>query len=366
MTRLHELSGIGQAIWLDYIRRSSLEAGELKELIKKGVRGVTSNPSIFEKAIAGSNDYDNEILMMAREGRSAIEIYENLIIKDIQMAADQLRPLYEETQGSDGFVSVEVSPMLANDTNNTINEAKRLFKEVSRPNVMIKIPATSAGFPAIEAVIAYGINVNITLIFSLEQYEMATEAYISGLEKLFAYGRDINVVASVASFFVSRVDTAVDKDLLGLGYAELGGKAAVDNAKLAYARFLDIFSGERWDKLALIGGKVQRPLWASTGRKNPAYSDTIYIDNLIGQYTVNTVPPATLEAFLDHGKAQITINQDIGVADERMKKLEEIGIDLSAITKKLLDDGVMAFSEAYKNLIHSIEIKRMKVLLENN
>lgn len=364
MTKLHELAELGQAVWLDYIRRSFIRAGDLRSLIEKGVRGVTSNPAIFEQAIAGSNDYDDDIRRLSGEGKSVGEIYEALALEDIRQAADLLRPLYDRTDGRDGYVSLEVSPTLAHDTEGTIADAKRLFAAVDRPNIMIKIPATPAGIPAIEAVIAAGVSVNATLIFSLAQYEAAAGAYIAGLEKLLEAGGALAKTASVASFFISRADTAVDAALEKLGRTDLQGKIAVDNARLAYARFRERFAGERWERLSRAGARVQRPLWASTGSKNPAYSDTIYVDSLIGPDTVNTAPPATLQAFLDHGQVALTVDNDLKGARFRMAKLAELGINIESITRKLLDDGVAAFARAFANLMGGIESKRDSLLAQ--
>ncbi len=281
-----------------------------------------------------------------------------LAIEDIRQAADLLRPLYDRTDGRDGYVSLEVSPTLAHDTSGTVADAKRLFAATDRPNLMIKIPATPAGIPAIESVIAAGINVNVTLIFSLAQYEAAAGAYIKGLEKLLKAGRAIVQTASVASFFISRVDTAVDAALEKIGRSDLQGTTAIDNARLAYARFREIFAGDRWDGLAAAGARVQRPLWASTGTKNPIYSDTLYVDNLIGPDTVNTLPPATLKAFIDHGRASVTIHKDVAAARSRISALADIGISLETITKQLLDQGVAAFAKPFENLMRSLEEKK--------
>lgn len=362
MTTLHKLTVLGQAVWLDYIRRSFVEGGDLQALIEKGVRGVTSNPAIFEKAIAGSEDYDADIQRLVGEGRSVAEIYETLAVADIQSAADLLRPVYDETDGRDGFVSLEVSPTLAHDTEGTIADAKRLFAAVGRPNLMIKIPATPAGIPAIEAVIASGINVNVTLIFSLAQYEAAAGAYIAGIEKLLQAGRSPAGTASVASLFVSRVDVAVSAALAAMGRSDLRGHAAVDNAKLAYVRFREIFAGERWEKLARAGARVQRPLWASTGTKDAADPETKYVDGLIGPDTVNTVPPKTLQAFLEHGRAARTVDTDVEGARTRLAELAELGIDLGSITRKLMDDGVAAFAKAFEALMSSVEGKKDRLL----
>jgi transaldolase len=361
MTKLHELAELKQAVWLDYIRRSFIEGGDLQTFIDKGVRGVTSNPAIFEKAIAGSDDYDDDIKRFAGEGKSVTEIYETLALEDIRKAADLLRPLYDQTEGRDGFVSIEVSPILAHDTNETITDAERLFAAVDRPNVMIKIPATPAGFPAIEAAIAAGINVNVTLIFSLAQYDAAVKAYINGLEKLLESGGEIAKTASVASFFISRMDSAVDAALEKIGRSDLQGTAAIDNARLAYAHFKKVFSGERWDRLMQAGARVQRPLWASTGTKNPLYSDTKYVDSLIGPDTVNTLPLATLKAFLNHGQVALAVSNDLEGAHTRLARLAGLDVSLESITRKLLDDGVAAFASAFENLMNSIEEKRNRL-----
>ena len=362
MTKLHELAELGQAIWIYYISRSLITSGELQELVDQGLRGVTSNPSIFEKAIAGSADYDEDLNRLVRAGRSVAEIYEDLAMADIRSAADILRPVYEKSKGADGFVSLEVNPALAHDTEATIAEARRLFASLERPNVMIKVPATPAGIPAVESLIGEGININVTLIFSLEQYENVAAAYIAGLEKLALSGGDLGKVASVASFFISRVDTAVDKALEEIGNAGIQGKIAICNAKIAYSRFRQIFSSERWQKLAAQTARVQRPLWASTSSKNPAYPDTLYVDNLIGPDTVNTLPPATLDNFLDHGTVAATVETDVDGARNRMAELTELGIDLDAITNKVLDEGVAAFAKSFEGLIASIAAKRRRLL----
>lgn len=359
MTKLHELSKLGQSIWLDYIRRSLITSGELKELINKGLRGMTSNPSIFEKAINGSSDYDES--MKSLKNKSAYEIYENLVIEDIVNAADKFRSVYEETNSLDGYVSLEANPELAYDTDGTINEVRYLFKTVNRPNVMFKVPATPPGIPAIEKLISEGININITLIFSLSQYNTVAEAYISGLEKLDANGGDISKVASVASFFVSRIDTVVDKELEKIGNTELQGKIAVACTKMVYASFCEIFSTDRWKNLASKGAHVQRPLWGSTSTKNPKYPDLIYVDNLIGKHTVNTLPLNVLEAFLDHGRVELTIEKDLEEAKDQIKQLEKLGIDLNSITEDLQKKGVEAFAESFNALISSIKAKSVEM-----
>jgi transaldolase/glucose-6-phosphate isomerase len=364
MTKLHELAQVGQSVWLDYIRRSLLDSGELQSWVDRGVRGVTSNPSIFEKAIAGSADYDGQLRSLVGQGKSPRELYEAMILQDIAQAADILLPVYEATSGLDGYVSLEVDPMLAHNMEGTLAEAKRFHEVLGRPNVLFKVPATPAGMPAIEELIAARINVNITLVFSLSQYRDVAEAYIAGLERLADAGGDLTKVASVASFFVSRVDTAVDRALADAGATDAQGKAAVANAKVAYALSKELFSGERWDRLAGRGARVQRVLWASTSTKNPVYSDTKYVEELIGPDTVNTVPPHTLDMFLDHGTAVPTLGEGIAEARSNLRRLSELGIDLEEITDKLLEDGVQAFADAYQSLLTSISEKRDRLLAE--
>jgi transaldolase/glucose-6-phosphate isomerase len=362
MTKLNELADLGQAIWLDYIRRSLITSGELGELIEKGLRGVTSNPTIFDKAIAGSVDYDEALKRLVEEGKTDTEIYAELVLDDIRRTADVLRPVYEKTGGLDGYVSLEVSPALANDTDGTIAEARRFFSKLERPNVMIKVPATGAGIPAIEVLIGEGVNVNVTLIFSLGHYEPVAEAYITGLEWRLAAGGDVSSVASVASFFVSRVDTAVDVALEKIGHPEIQGKIASANAKAAYARFREIFAAERWMRLAAHGARVQRVLWGSTATKNPNYPDTLYVDSLIGPDTVNTLPPATLQAFLDHGKVAKTLDEDLDRAQRDLARLSELDVDLDAITEQLQKDGVEAFAKSFQSLRASIAEKRKQLM----
>jgi transaldolase len=370
MSRIKELSKLGQSIWYDYIRRSFITSGELKSLIDEGLRGETSNPSILEKAIAGSSDYDEELKALVEQNKSADEIYEALALKDIAMAADLFRPLYDQTNAGDGFISLEVSPALANDTKGTIREARRYFVTLGRPNVMIKVPATKAGIPAITELIGAGINVNVTLMFSTEQYKAVAEAYIKGLEKLAAEGPSVfkghrvDRVASVASFFVSRVDTAVDPELEKIGNTALQGRIAIANAKLAYDEFRKAFKGRRWNKLAQAGARVQRCLWASTSTKNPAYSDTLYVDELIGPDTVNTVPPATYKNFRDHGKVALTLTRGVKQAEQDIAKLRKLGIDLKKVTDKLLRDGVQQFADSFKMLMASIEQKKERIQSE--
>ncbi|MCY3708740.1 MAG: transaldolase [Caldilineaceae bacterium] len=357
MTRMNEAAEIGQAIWLDFIRRSFLDSGALGELVGKGLRGVTSNPSIFQKAITASTDYDAAVERLVGEGRSVNDIYEALAIQDIRRACDIMQPVYGSTDGLDGYVSLEVNPKLAYDTEGTVMEARRLSSLVDRPNVMIKVPATPEGIPAIETLTGEGININVTLIFSLQQYEDSAMAYIHGLEKLAAANVDFSRVASVASFFVSRVDGKIDPKLVEIGNSALQGKIAIANAKMAYHRFGALFSGPRWDKLAAQGARVQRPLWGSTSTKNPDYPDTLYVDELIGPHTVNTLPPETLEAFLDHGNAARTVDADVEQARQQLAQLAGLGIDLGEVTTQLMGEGVDAFADSFDELMSGIAEK---------
>jgi transaldolase len=363
MTKHEQLADLGQAVWLDFIRRSLITSGKLQALVDEGLRGMTSNPTIFDKAIAGSDDYDVDLHRLVTGTRSVMEIYEALAMDDIRRAADVLRPAYNTTDVIDGYVSLEVNPQLAHDTGGTVAEARRLFAALGRPNVMIKVPATPAGVPAIRTLIGDGVNVNVTLIFSLDHYRAIAEAYISGLEDLAARGGILSQAASVASFFVSRIDTAVDQALDSrAGTAQspasnaqsLKGKVAIASAKAAYALFGEIFAGERWERLAAQGARVQRPLWASTSAKNPAYPDTMYVDTLIGPHTVNTLPPATLDAFRDHGAVALTLETGLDEARAQLARLADLGIDLDAITQKLQDDGVAAFARSFDSLLSSI------------
>jgi transaldolase len=362
MTKLHELANHGQSIWYDNIRRALIDSGGLQALLDAGVRGVTSNPSIFEKAIVGSADYDDAIKALAADGKSVEEIYEALAIEDIQRTADLLRPIYDDTGGVDGYASLEVSPTLAHDTEGTIADARRLHAALNQPNVIIKVPATPAGIPAIEALIGEGIPINVTLIFGLDTYEAVAEAYLAGLEKLSAAGGDLSHVASVASFFISRIDSAVDTALAALNNEALQGQIAIANAKMAFARSHDIFSGDRWRRLANRGARVQRLLWASTGTKNPTYSDTLYLDELIGQDTVNTVPPATLDAFLDHGTVAAPLGHGLDNARSQLKQLASLGIDLDAITQTLQDEGVAGFAKSFESLMAGVAAKRHQLV----
>ncbi|PKO04798.1 MAG: transaldolase [Chloroflexi bacterium HGW-Chloroflexi-3] len=361
MTKINEIKKFGQSIWYDNIRRAMLRSGELQNLINQGITGVTSNPSIFEKAIVGSNDYDETISTLDNQGFDQNSIYESLVIEDIRAAADVLLPIYNQTKAKDGYISLEVRPTLSRDTAGTIEEARRLFSTLARPNVMIKVPATPEGMPAIETLISEGINVNVTLIFSLSQYENVAKAYITGLQKRVARGKAIDKVASVASFFVSRVDSMTDDALEKLGRNDLQGKTAIANAKMAFERFTEIFQGDEWDKLEKLGAQKQRPLWASTGTKNPEYSDTLYIDELIGPDTVNTVPPATLSAFLNHGNAELTLSKGFDQARQHLVELKIAGVDLDQITTTLLVDGLAAFVKSFESLMAGIVEKQQQL-----
>lgn len=364
LSRIRQISSLGQAIWLDYISRELLWSGKLRELIAEGVTGVTSNPSIFQKSISTGSEYDRQIRESVRAGHNAYETYEALALQDIAEAADQLRPVYNETHARDGFVSIEVNPALADDTAATIAEARRLHQSLARPNVMIKVPATEAGLPAICTLIGEGINVNVTLIFSVPMYERVMQAYLDGLRTLRTTHRPLGLVSSVASFFVSRVDTLIDKLLderIEQGedeLEELRGKAAVANAKIAYSRFKAVFEGPAFDEFRAAGARPQRPLWASTSTKNPAYSDTMYVDPLIGVHTVNTVPPQTLDAIRARAVAAQTISRDVDLAHGVMRRLAEIGIDINDVTARLLDEGVKIFRDSFEKLLADVESKR--------
>jgi transaldolase / glucose-6-phosphate isomerase len=367
---LVQLRSLGQSVWLDQMRRSLLSTGELSRLIENdGLRGLTSNPTIFEKAISGSQDYAEQLASLAHAGNSVPHIYEDLVMQDIAGAADTFRGVYDASGGGDGFVSLEVSPLLANDTKATIEEARRLFARLGRPNVMIKVPGTRAGLPAIEDLIASGLNINVTLIFAVEVYEQVAEAYIRGLERRAAVGQPVDHIGSVASFFVSRIDSMVDKQLEQLAgnvtdeaqkqrINALMGKAAIANAKLAYESFKSMFNSERFAALKAKGARVQRPLWASTSTKNPAYPDTMYADELIGPDTVDTLPPQTIGAFRDHGKAAPTLDTGIDEARRVFDELKAVGIDMKAVTDKLTEEGVKSFSDSFEELMKVIEARR--------
>ncbi len=357
----------GQSVWYDNIQRNLLQNGEMAGMIQRGeIRGVTSNPTIFMNAITKSQDYDQSLLPLANSGLSAEEIFFHLAIEDIQAAADLFLPLYQQTRGGDGYVSLEVSPYLANDTETTLAQAKKLWQQVNRPNLMIKIPATKTGIPAITAAIAAGININVTLIFSLERYAEVMDAYLKGLEQRVANDLPVDAIASVASFFVSRVDTNVDKRLQAIVQAGgatakqaegLLGKAAIANARLAYAAYKKVFTAERFLKLKAQGAHVQRPLWASTSTKNPAYRDVMYVEELIGLDTVNTVPPQTLAAFLDHGQVRNSLEEDLSGAARVLAELEAQGISMDEVTYELEVEGVKSFADAFTVLLDAIKEK---------
>jgi transaldolase / glucose-6-phosphate isomerase len=364
---LRDLLKFGQSVWLDYIRRDLIMSGELKRLIDEdGLRGMTSNPAIFEKAIAGSTDYSDILASLKdRDDLDAKARYEIIAIRDIQDAADLLRPVYEESRRRDGYVSLEVSPYLARDTQGTLEEARRLWKAVDRPNVMIKVPGTAEGVPAFEQLIGEGVNINVTLLFSQEVYQKVAEAYVRGVERFAATGGDVGRIASVASFFISRIDNSADAELgarvkTAKGSEEqklksLLGKVAIANGKLAYQRYLNIFSGAQWDKLRAKGAQTQRVLWASTSTKNPAYPDILYVQEMIGPDTVNTIPPATFDAFRDHGQPRETLTEGVDDAKQVMKSLADVGISIDRITDKLTDDGVRLFEEAFDKLLAAVE-----------
>ena len=359
--RFKELEQIGQSVWLDNISRDLLNNKELEKLIEEvGLKGVTSNPTIFQKAIGSGSAYDGQIeqLLSINSSLSADDLFEELAISDIQRAADVLFPVYKKTTGIDGFVSIEVSPILASNTEGTINAARRLNKKVNRPNVMIKIPATQEGLPAIKQMISEGVCINVTLIFSQQVYEQVVEAYIAGLEERSKKNSRLNNISSVASFFISRIDTSVDKELDKAGNTALKGKIAIANAKLVYEKSKKIFTGDRFKKLQEKGARIQRLLWASTSTKNPSYPETIYIDELVGKDTVNTMPPATIEAFKTKGLVYNAIEDKVDEARKQMKALKDLNIDFSEITKKLTVDGVESFAHSFRDLISTIENKK--------
>ncbi len=368
MNPLRELNEQGQSVWLDFIQRKLLTGGELKRLVEEdGLKGVTSNPAIFEKAIADSDDYDDVIARMAGDGAAEPKaVYEAIATRDIQEAADVLRPVYDETGRRDGYVSLEVSPYLAHDTEGTVAEARRLWNAVSRDNLLIKVPGTPEGVPAIERLIGEGISVNVTLLFAREAYEQVAQAYIRGLARAAADGLDVGRIASVASFFISRIDTLVDdtieKKLENVDddagkerLRALKGKVAVANAKLTYKRYKEIMQGEGWQALSGRGARPQRLLWASTSTKNPDYPDVLYVDELVGQDTVNTIPPATLDAFRDHGRVRNSLEEDVEGAAGTMEALERAGVSMKEVTDKLLEEGVRLFSEAFDKLLEAVE-----------
>lgn len=357
-TTIEKLGEFGQSIWLDNISRSMIESGRLKEMIGLGLRGMTSNPTIFDKAISSANDYDKRIEELCGKGKSTFEIYDELTVKDVQDAADIFKPVYDKTNGLDGYVSLEVNPKLAFNKDETIREAQRLFKKVNRPNVMFKVPATEPGFEAIEKLLSDGININVTLIFSLEQYIKTAGSFLKGMDGLSQKGKYLSKVHSVASVFVSRVDTVVDRMIDEKNAPErLKGKAAVANSQLIFQKYLEIFSGHGFKRLEEKGANAQRVLWASTGTKNPVYSDIKYVTELIGRNTVNTLPGDTLQAFLDHGIVKKALTSDIREARDIINSLNNAGIDVNDVCTGLLNDGIIAFEKSFDSLLTSIESK---------
>lgn len=368
---LLELQSLGQSIWIDFISRGIISSGELQRMIEEdGVSGVTSNPSIFEKAITKSDDYDETIRALTLQGKTTDEVYQLLTVEDIQMVADSLRPTYDRTDGQDGFVSLEVSPTLADDTQGTIQEARLLWSLIGRPNSMIKVPATREGIPAIKQLTGEGINVNITLLFGLPRYQEVVDAYLQGLEILASKGGNLKHVSSVASFFLSRIDVLLDplfekKKLATSPEADIAsvlqGQVAIASAKVAYQLYKEAFNGERFAKLANRGARTQRLLWASTSTKNPMYSDTKYIEPLIGSNTINTLPVETLDAYRDHGQPHLSLEQNISQAYHVLNKLSLIGIDLDKATQQLEDEGVEKFVSALNRLMHSLKEKQSAI-----
>ena len=363
---LLELHEYGVSVWYDNIQRAMLQSGELQRLMKEGIRGMTSNPTIFKNAIVNGQEYQADIAALARQETPPIDIYESIAIADVGAAADVLRPLFDQSQGEDGYVSIEVSPFLAHETQATVEEARRLFATLQRPNIMIKVPATPAGLPALRTLIGEGINVNVTLLFSVPVYRQVAAAYLDGLETYAATGGDLSQVASVASFFVSRVDVLADNLL----HAQMGasadqvqqahlrhlqGKLAVANAKVAYQAFKEIFGTPRFWGLADKGARAQRLLWASTGTKNRGYSDVMYVEELIGAPTVNTMPPATIEAFKDHGRLRNSLEEDVAQAEAVIAEIEAAGLSVKAITGQLLDEGVASFAQSFEELLAAVE-----------
>lgn len=371
MKRLIELLNYGQSYWLDNLTRDKIQGGELKERVEKqGLRGVTSNPAIFDKAISGSQAYNTQIQDLSKQGKSTNEIYEALVIQDIQNACDILRPVFDSSKGVDGYVSLEVSPYLAHNTELTMKQARDLFKRVARPNVMIKIPGTAAGIPAIEEMLYEGLNINVTLLFSVSRYEEVAEAYLRALERRAAEGKPLDKIASVASFFLSRIDVLVDELLEhrmvpgvdNPAAKKLLGVIGVASAKTAYQSFKTLFSGPRWEALKAKGARVQRPLWASTSTKNPHYSDVMYVDPLIGPDTVNTMPDSTIEAFADHGTLEKdAVEKGLDKVEMHLRELNHLGIDLDYVTQRLVDEGVDKFIKPFDALMKTIESRSQEL-----
>ena len=358
--RIHEL---GQSIWLDFFDRKIMNNGELQQLIEEdGLTGITSNPSIFEKAVSSSADYDEDIRKLSGEQKSPEDIFFGFAITDIKRAADMLLPIYRASNGEDGFVSLEVSPHLANDTQGTINQARALWKAVDRKNVMIKIPGTAEGLPAIRQCISEGININITLLFGLDRYKAVVDAYLSGLEDRIKNNQPIDHIASVASFFLSRIDVLIDPILDQKGLGQLKGEVAIASAKKAYQIYKQEFSSERFKKLQEKGAKPQKVLWASTSTKDPSFSDVKYVEALIGPHTINTLPLETIEAFRDHGQAVSRLEEDINGADQVLQQLKDKGININDITQQLEEEGIQKFDKAYDSLLNAIDTKKKKAL----
>ena len=369
---VYKLNEFGQSVWFDNISRSMIKSGRLKEMIDKGLRGITSNPTIFDKAISKSEDYNEHIFELSKQGKGTFDIYDDLTIRDIQDALDIFRSVYDKTNRRDGCVSLEINPQLAYKTNETVQEGKRLCRKVNRPNLMLKVPATKDGFSAVSALSAEGININVTLIFSLEQYTNTVKAYLEGAKKLIENGGDASRVHSVASVFVSRVDTLVDKLLdekiekendraIEDKLRSLKGKAAVANSQLIYKKYLEFCSSDEFKKLQEKGVNMQRLLWGSTSTKNPVYSDLKYVEELIGKNTVNTMPDATYKAFLDHGRVKEALGEDIEGAKKIIDQLKEFDIDINTVCETLLEKGVKAFEDSFESLLHSIDEKRKKL-----
>jgi len=376
VNRLQALEAEGQAVWLDYLDRSFLAEGGLARLIEEdGFTGVTSNPSIFEKAIGHGRHYDEQIAELVRGGETSLAaIYEHLAVTDVQAAADTLRPLYDRLDGADGFVSIEVSPFLARSTEGTIAEARRLWAAVDRPNLMVKVPGTFEGVPAVRALTAEGINVNITLLFGIDMYQAVAEAFLAGLEERLASGKAISRMASVASFFVSRVDSAIDERIdarIAAGEQEqaalaaLRGRVAIANAKLAYQTYLELIASDRWRKLAREGARPQRLLWASTGTKDPSFSDVYYVETLIGRETVNTMPPKTIDAFRDHGVVAPTLTSDIAGERRVLSEADRLGLDLAGVSSSLVEDGIGKFSDAADALLKALAETRERLAVRS-
>ncbi|MEO6290870.1 MAG: transaldolase [Ginsengibacter sp.] len=365
--KIMKIKDLGQSIWLDFFDREIMDSGKLKMLIEEdGISGVTSNPSIFEKAISSGPDYDEDIATLSQTKKSLDSIFFGLAVKDIKRAADIFKPVYKQSNGEDGFVSLEVSPHLAHDTEGTIKQAEKLWKAVDRKNVMIKIPATDEGLPAIRKCISEGININITLLFGLPRYKEVAEAYISGLEDRFNANRPISQVSSVASFFLSRIDVMVDPMLERRGLNDLKGEVAIASAKAAYQIYKEVFSGERFKRLQTLGAKRQKVLWASTSSKDPSFSDVKYVEGLIGNETINTIPLKTLSAFNDHGNAESLLENDPAKASYVLDQLIKNEIDINAITKKLEDEGIEKFNKAYDKILKGIEKKLVHSLSNVN